>query len=316
MKTNLGILRWSLAAIMTLAGLVFLFIWLLPDEHGFYPVALRRLVGQVFQEGLTSEQATEKYASGRFRLLIVPGHDNEYLGAEFGPLKEANLNIALAERLIYYLSLDKNLTAITTRDLTTGNYRPEFATYFATERVAISSFRARLRAQFLSLLQSGAAEKKVVVSHNFARDEVSIRLYGINKWANEQGIDLALHLHFNDNADRPRARAGAYKGFSIYIPEKQLPAHRVSRGLGESIKQKLLLTSTVSNLPQEAGGVIEDQELIAVGANGSREGASLLVEFGYLYEPQFLNSTTRAAALDNLARLTAEGVRDYLTASR
>ena len=72
----------------------------------------------------------------------------------------------------------------------------------------------------------------------------------------------------------------------------------------------------MSNLPQEAGGMIEDQELIAVGANGSRESASLLVEFGYIYEPQFLNSNLRSAALANLARLTAEGIRDYFASSR
>ena len=87
----------------------------------------------------------------------------------------------------------------------------------------------------------------------------------------------------------------------------------MSRDLGEALKQKLLLAAPVSNLPLEAAGVIEDQELIAVGANGSRESASLLVEYGYLYEPQFLNPTIRTPALDNLARLTAEGIKDYLT---
>jgi len=316
MKYNLGILRWSLMAMFTIAGLVFLFIWLLPDEHGAYPVALRRLVGQVFQEGLTPEQASEKYVKSHFRILIVPGHDQEYSGAEFGPLKEADLNLALAKQLVDYLAQDSKLEILTTRDLATGNYRPEFASYFVNERAAINSFRARLRAQFLALIQSGVAEKKVIVSHNFARDEVAIRLYGINKWANEQGIDLVLHLHFNDDASRSRARSGDYRGFAIYIPEKQLPAHRLSRDLGEAIKQKLLLASPVSNLPQEAGGMIEDQELIAVGANGSRESASLLVEFGYIYEPQFLNSNLRSAALANLARLTAEGIRDYFASSR
>ncbi len=306
--------NWRLKISLVVVFLLLLFfVWLLPDEHGLYPVAMRRLAGLVFQEGLTPKQAAEKYAAGNFRLLLVPGHDNEYAGAQFGRLKEADLNLALAERLAFHLTQNKNLQIFSARNWASGAYRPEFLDYFTREREAIRSFRARLRARFVALVKTGAVTEEVVVPHNFAPAEASIRLYGLNKWANEQGIDLVLHLHFNDDAERPIARAGRYRGFSIYVPEQQLPAYRLSRDLGEALKQKLLLAAPVSNLPLEAAGVIEDQELIAVGANGSRESASLLVEYGYLYEPQFLNPTIRTPALDNLARLTAEGIKDYLT---
>lgn len=306
--------NWRLKiSLVVILPLLLFFVWLLPDEHGVYPVALRRLAGLVFQEGLTPAQAAAKYAAGDFRLLIVPGHDTEFSGAQFGRLKEADLNLALAERLAFYLTPDEKLKIFTTRDWSSGDYRPEFLDYFAREREAIRSFRARLRAQFVALVKAGAVTETVVVSHNFAPAEAAIRLYGLNKWANEQGIDLTLHLHFNDDAERPPARAGRYRGFAIYIPEAQLPAHHFGRELGERLKQKLSLAAPVSNLPLEAAGVIEDQELIAVGANGSRERASLLIEYGYLYEPQFLNPAARAAALETLARRTAEGIKDYLT---
>ncbi|MBI4136156.1 MAG: N-acetylmuramoyl-L-alanine amidase [Candidatus Vogelbacteria bacterium] len=289
------------------------FVWLLPDEHGFYPVAVRRLLGQVFPEGLTPAGAADKYAAGRLRVLIVPGHDNEYSGAEFGRMTEADLNKAIGERLVYYLTQDKNLSVFATRDFTTGAYSPELADYFRREREAIRSFRARLRARFISLVRSGAVTEEVIVSHNFAPEEMSIRLYGINKWSNEQGIDLVVHLHFNDYAGRPAGRRGPYRGFSIYVPERQLPVYRLSQELAAAVKERLLLESPVSNFPKENAGVIEDQELIAVGARGSRDGASLLIEYGYIYEPQFVDPARRGAALDALARRTAEGIVGYLS---
>lgn len=304
--------QFKITIVLVLSFAVALFIWLLPDEHGDYPVAVRRLVSQVFPEGLSPDRAAEKYASGRLHVLVVPGHDPDYSGAGFGRIKESDLTRAAARRLVYYLAQDKNLSVLATRDLTTGAYNPELADYFRREREAIRSFRARLRAQFISLVRSGAVTETVVVPHNYAPEEMSIRLYGINKWANEQGIDLAVHLHFNDYAGRPAGRVGPYRGFSIYIPERQLPAHRLSVRLAESIRKQLLLESFVSNLPLESAGVIEDKELIAVGARGSRDSASLLIEYGYIYEPQFVDPARRAATFDALARRTAEGIRNYL----
>ncbi|MBI2097542.1 MAG: hypothetical protein HYT46_01215, partial [Candidatus Vogelbacteria bacterium] len=108
---------------------------------------------------------------------------------------------------------------------------------------------------------------------------------------------------------------GPYRGFSIYVPEQQLPAHRLSRDLAESIKSRLLLESPVSNFPKEDAGVIEDQELIAVGAQGSRDSASLLIEYGYIYETRFTDPARRAAVLDRLAFRTVEGIRNYFASA-
>ncbi|MBI2100684.1 MAG: N-acetylmuramoyl-L-alanine amidase [Candidatus Vogelbacteria bacterium] len=307
--------QFKITIVLVLSLAAAFFIWLLPDEHGSYPVAVWRLLSQVFPAGLTPESAAEKYVAGHLRVLVVPGHDNGYWGAGFGRLKEADLTLALGKRLADYLTLDKNLTVFTTRDGATGAYRPEFLDYFRREREAIRSFRARLRAQFISLVRSGAVTETVVVPHNYAPEEMSLRLYGINKWANEQEIDLVVHLHFNDYAGRPAGRQGPYRGFSIYVPERQLSAHRLSVGVAESVKKRLLFESPVSNLPLESAGVIEDQELIAVGARGSRDSASFLIEYGYIYEPRFTDPARRAVTLEALARRTAEGISNYFTAS-
>ncbi|MEK7585357.1 MAG: N-acetylmuramoyl-L-alanine amidase [Patescibacteria group bacterium] len=301
----------KILGVAALVIITFFFVWLLPDEHGDYPLALRQLVGQVFPERLTPDDAATKYAKGELRVLVVPGHDNTYSGAEFRGLRESDLTRTMAERIVFYLKQNRNLSATTTRDFSTGEYSPEFASYFEREREAIRSFRSTLRRQFVSLLQSGQVKEEVVVPHNFAPDEASIRLYGINKWANEHLIDLALHIHFNDHAGRRGGQVGKYRGFSIYVPEDQLPGHRLSHGLAESIKEKLALESPVSDLPKESSGVIQDQELIAIGANGSRDGASILVEYGYIYETRFVDPARRAFVLDLLARRTAEGLAAY-----
>ncbi|MEK7552708.1 MAG: N-acetylmuramoyl-L-alanine amidase, partial [Patescibacteria group bacterium] len=236
--------------------------------------------------------------------------------AQFGRLKESDLPLALGRELARYLSADGHFQVFSTRDWATGRYWPEFEDYFSREADAIRSFRSNLRSRFASLVSAGAVAEKSVVDHNFARDEVAIRLYGINKWANERDIDLVIHLHFNDYPGRPRAKRGRYRGFSIYVPEQQLPNHFLSKGVAEAVQQKLALISPVSNFPLESAGVIEDQELIAVGANASRVGGSLLIEYGYIYEAQFTNPVWRDQLLDKFAWQTAVGIDDYFAAAR
>lgn len=294
----------------SLVLLVLALVWLLPDEHGDYPITLERLVSQVFRETVTPESIQARYAAGAFTILLVPGHDPEYAGAVYGNLREVDLNLALAARLKADLERAGTWRVITTRDLITGEYRDEFATYFERERVAINSFRSQLRREFASLLANGAVAPPVqLVSHNFAPAEVSTRLYGINRWANDNGVDLTLHIHFNDYPGR--RGVSRYSGFSIYIPERQLPNARASRDLATAVQRELAMIAPISNLPMEVGSPIEDQELIAIGANGSRLSASFLVEYGYLAESQFQTGATREAALVDLSRRTARGLAQY-----
>jgi len=297
-----------------LLGLLIIFVlvsvWLLPDEHGNYPVAIERLVSQVFRETVTPESLRARYAAKTFTILLVPGHDPEYPGAIYGALREADLTLALAARIKADLERVGTWRVLSTRDFATGQYQLEFATYFERERIAINSFRSQLRQKFASLVASGELVPPTqAVYHNFAPVEVSNRLYGINRWANDHQVDLTLHLHFNDYPGR--RGAGKYSGFSIYIPERQLPNARVSRELAEVIQRELAGVMPVSNFPGEVGSPIEDQELIAVGANGSRVSASFLVEYGYIAEKRFQTKATRAAAFDELSSRTARGLAKY-----
>ncbi len=290
-------------------------IWLLPDEHGDYPVAFERLVSQVFKETVTPESIKERYQAGELTILLVPGHDPEYPGAEVGDLKESELTLDLATKIKADLEKIGGWKVLSTRNFTTGKYEPEFATYFEREREAINSFRSQLRHEFASLLASGeVAPPEQEVYHNFAPTEVATRLYGINRWSNDHNVDLTLHLHFNDYPGR--GRTPRYGGFSIYIPERQLPNARVSRELAETIQRELTQIMPISNLPSEAGSPVEDQELIAVGANGSRLSAALLVEYGYLYESQFKNKVIREAVLTDLAHRTVRGLATYFSAPK
>ena len=57
--------------------------------------------------------------------------------------------------------------------------------------------------------------------------------------------------------------------------------------------------------------MIEDQELIAIGSNASRDGISVLTEYGYIYEPQFANKETRSVALKEAAYQTYLGIKKF-----
>ena len=59
------------------------------------------------------------------------------------------------------------------------------------------------------------------------------------------------------------------------------------------------------------GPVIEDQELIAAGANNSQDSPSILIEYGYIYESQLHQPVIRAALVKELAWLTYLGVKNY-----
>ena len=67
-----------------------------------------------------------------------------------------------------------------------------------------------------------------------------------------------------------------------------------------------------SDLPAESSALIEDQELIAVGSNASRDGVSVLVEYGYIYEPPFRNEEAREAMFKELAYQTYIGIKKFL----
>jgi hypothetical protein len=52
--------------------------------------------------------------------------------------------------------------------------------------------------------------------------------------------------------------------------------------------------------------------LIAIGANESLEAGSILIEYGYIYEPVFLDPATRDTSLDYFAYATYSGIKKML----
>jgi N-acetylmuramoyl-L-alanine amidase len=270
------------------------------------------LLSLVYQEKITPEDLKTSYNERRFKILLVPGHDNQYGGAQYLGVKEADINLLVAEELSKLLSADNHFVISVTRDFDSGEYTEIFGNFFQSQRERILAFRNEKRNIFERFIKSGELKTNIIVGHNFAPSEVALRLQGVNLWSNENEVDLTLHLHANDMAGRRPNQPGLYNGFSIYVPERQFPNSRASTQLAQSLLVSLKQSMTVSNLPGESVGVIEDQELIAIGSYATRDGAAALIEYGYIYEPRFNSPSNRQQAAKEIARRTYEGLIDYL----
>ena len=262
-------------------------------------------------ETITPEDLKNAYNGKKLKILIVPGHDNTDSGTEFNGVREADLNRETAERLYDFLEKDGHFQVYATRDFATGEFTSQFASYFADQASEIVSFRKKMWDTMKNALALGQVSQKDGVGHNVAAERVTRKLYGINKWANENDIDVVLHIHFNDHAGRRPSRTGKYSGFTIYVPEKQFSGSRASIDFANALFNQLNKNFAVSNLPGESRGVTEDQDLIGVGANASLDGVGLLVEYGYIYEPQFVHKEVRDAMFQELAFQTYAGMKKY-----
>lgn len=263
-------------------------------------------------DSITPRDIKERYANKKVKVLIVPGHDRESGGAEFQNIREADLNIVVAEHLYHFFKNNGHFQVFLAQDK--NGYLPEFSDYFLNQKTAIDRFRKNMK-EFTRMATDYGFEKRSAVSHTAVNESVASRLYGINKWANDNSIDIVIHIHFNDYAGRPNGRAGRYSGFSIYVPERQLPNADASRELAQSVFKQLIRVLAVSDLPQESAGITEDSELIAVGANVSLRAAALFVEYGYIYEPQFRDEAVLKYLLPELAYQTYAGVAKYFDAA-
>jgi N-acetylmuramoyl-L-alanine amidase len=282
-----------------------------------FGLSARLLAALTPLETRTPEELQARHRNGTLKILIVPGHDNQDSGTEFRDIREADLNLLLAKHLKEFLEQDPQIETIVTRNLVTGEYDPAFAKYFEEEADLITAFITRMKGLMRGALRSGeVTEKTDGVGHNNAQSRVVKKLYGINKWANENGVDIVLHIHFNDYGGRRYNSFGEYEGFSIYIPEGQFSGSRASKSVAVAVFYKLAKSFGISTLRGEDRGVVEDQELIAVGANGSLDAAALLIEYGYIYEPQFVRQGIRDSMMRELAYQTYLGVEDYFGEDR
>ena len=264
----------------------------------------------VFPEKVTPEMLKDKYKKGDIKILIVPGHDKNLYGAQYRGMTEESLNSKLGFHLYNYFFSDKNFSPFITRTYE-GEYQQWFRNYADSEKTSIKTWKDKLKSAMKSFLKTGVVTKNTKIFHNPAADNTSLDLYAVNKWANENDIDIVLHIHFNDYPGRKYDLPGKYTGFSIYIPENQLPNYKTSQGIAESIKKELKKIQSASDFPKEKDIIIEDQQLIAIGSNASRDGASLLVEYGYIYEDKIYDKNLREQTLADMAHKTYLGVKNY-----
>ncbi len=293
--------------VLSILGALALFVFIAisaPGHAGTYLAAL------FFPERVTPEELTQAYErNDPIKVLIVPGHDNDSWGASFNDVREADLNMEVGEHLFQYFSTNSHFQTFISR--TGAGYTADFRSYFTEQRSRIKEFIAYFKNNFNSAVRQGLVEPNITMYHVRVSEDVVLKLYGINKWANYHDIDIIIHLHFNDYPRRYTGVPGEHVGVSIYVPEKQLPNARVSRTLAKSVFERLTKYFPPSTLPLEAGGVVEDQELIVLGAYASLNAASLLIEYGYIYEPQFTHPFTREPLMKELAFQTYQGIRGY-----
>ena len=269
----------------------------------------KMLSGVFFIDSLTTEQLKSK---DTVKILVVPGHDNEYWGTQYKGVKEAELNLELAKYLTLYLRQEKDFQVFLIRD--EEGYDAGYLDYLDDHEEEIFEFQERHKEIMRSLSEVGLVDAHVnYLLGSKALSDIANRLYGINKWSNDAGIDIVIHIHFNDYRGRKSWSVGKYSGLTVYVPDKQYSNSKVSRSVAESISASLGKFFSYSDLPMEKSedGIKESQDFIAPGAFNTLDAAGMLIEYGYVYEPQFTNSNTREAVLKKMAVQTYLGVLDF-----
>lgn len=283
---------------------------------GFAEVG-NNLAAALLHDPVTVNELHTKYASSlenkkekKVRVLIVPGHEPNYGGTNFGALFERDMNVELAKNLVEFLKNNGHYDVMIARD--ENNWNPALLDYFKTRWESIITFYKDNKQEMVHSVATGKITQPIAtVRHNKAPIDVALRLYGINKWETENDVDIAIHIHFNDYPRGDTSVPGKYSGFAMYVPQHQYANSTTTKAVAESIFKRLSKYNAVSNLSQEDDGIIEEPDLIAIGAYNTTNSVSMLIEYGYIYEPQFTNSAVRSTSLKDLAFQTYLGVQDF-----
>jgi N-acetylmuramoyl-L-alanine amidase len=255
--------------------------------------------------------------SEKIKILIVPGHDNEYPGAVVGDIREADLNLKIAEYLKTILENEVAFEVYTTRGSLfikqdsenpqdKNGYIPDFQKYLDEKIFEVLDYRTLYKEETEKLEYKN--NKVKIIEHNPTPGEMLYRLYAVNKFIEDNEIDIAIHIHLNDYVGR-NTPDGEYKGFSIYVPDNSLRNGKVSQELAKYIAKTVDDNFKYSNNPPEKNKIILGHELIANGANNTIQAASVLIEYGYIYETKFQDEEI----LQKAAELTYLGIKNYLT---
>lgn len=246
----------------------------------------------------------------KVRILIVPGHQPDSGGTEFRGVYERDIIFGIVDALVGFLAQNPHYDVMVARTKTA--WHPVLQSYFDAHAADIEAFREFQTLQMANHLADGSILPEAdQVYHNKTPSPAALQLYGINKWASDNGYDITLHLHLNDYARRRAGAVGKYDGFTIYVPDNQYSNAEVSKAIGEALAIRINAYHATSTLPKEDAGIVEDQELIAIGSNNSADGAALLIEYGYIYEPQFQQPHVRSLATSDYAYKTYLGLQDF-----
>ena len=274
----------------------------------------KNMAAVFFVDSITANDLKNTYNSAglggeKFKILIVPGHYVDSGGALYRNLKEADLNLAVATQLSEFLKSDNRLEVIMVKDGDGVNGVIE--NYYLNHKKEIADFVTKQKSEMSEFVGNGLLKKVSSVEHRRAPDETALRLYGVNKWASENKIGAVIHIHFNDYPRRRQGSEGDYTGFSVYIPEKQYSNAKASRAVAEKVFDQLDNFYPKSDYPKENVGLVEDQELIAVGSFNSIDSAAFLIEYAYIYESQLKNPKIRESLLKELALQTYIGLENF-----
>jgi N-acetylmuramoyl-L-alanine amidase len=265
-----------------------------------------------FAMGISVRELVVKYTeaptNGKIKILIVPGHEPNFGGAEYKNLLERDLNLQLSERLQNDLIKNPRFEITLARDK--NGWNKSIENYISKNQTYIKKWVSSKKTDMLRLIDNGKLRLiSPIVDHTTVPPQSAIFLYGINKWAAENKIDIVLHVHFNDN---PKYKGEpSYEGFSIYVPERQYSNSISSKVFADNLLEEISKIENTSTMPQENPGVIEDQDLIAIGRYNTSDSLSALVEYAYIYEPFMQNPELRNNFIDDAASSTARAIRNF-----
>jgi N-acetylmuramoyl-L-alanine amidase len=255
-----------------------------------------------------------------FTILIVPGHDTDTdckndpkcnSGARYKNIYERDLVVSVANDISSLLSQNPNYKVIVSRN--TQVWNPIFADYFANNQQVIIDFKNQHQAADKLLIASG--QEKIITdvgNHTTASEKTAIELYGINKWADENNVNLIIHLHFNNSTRKNINIPGPYHGFDIFIPEKSRANALASRTAAEDIYNELQKKFNPETSGNNYNSLYEDSGLIALGSANTLTKPALLIEYAYVYEKMLQTGASQKKALERMAEQTVAGIQDYV----
>ncbi len=226
-------------------------------------VASNDLRDPVSSTGCNPFSYVSSYDKKTKRILLVPGHDDEYGGCRGKAGQEENINLAIAEDIKFFLDRDSDFVAEITRS-TSGYTKPL--------RDFLDSNRKELRERALDILREESSELVERYTRNF----------GLAEYSNRKKPDLTIHVHVNNDPTD-----STLQGFVTFWSQYNNSYYR-SRKFAAQIRNKLASEFPMSTSPAERHG-ISARPYVVLGSPWLRvKPPSVLVEYGYI------NDTTLA----------------------